>query len=382
MASPPETPDEPTALAGAPDQVRRARIGRHAKPAVVLLAIALILLLANGHYGWISGVPGSKPTPIDAATPTVIDEPFAPKALRPLSPTQAEAWNRQIPQTGQVSAATPIVVAASDPQSFVRSLQCMTEAIYYEAGNEPIDGQRAVAQVILNRMRSSVYPHSVCGVVYQGSERKTGCQFTFTCDGSLARAPARASWDRATGIAAAALSGSVYAPVGWATNYHADYVVPYWAQSLVKLTTVGRHIFYGWKGVSGTGAAFTSRYAGIEPNVLGALNMDGQQAPVVTSEPGAIVSVTSAERPLIRFGLPPAGEVGTKALSGKAAEPVRPDVSLGSRWIIGGPRKPLDNKSSDTRTVIPEPAKPTALATQTMTEAVQPPTKPAAPAAP
>jgi hypothetical protein len=198
MASPPETLDEPTALAGAPDQVRRARIGRHAKPVIVLLAIALILLLANGHYGWISGVPGSKPAPIDAATPTVIDEPFAPKALRPLSPTQAEAWNRQIPQTGQVSAATPIVVAASDPQSFVRSLQCMTEAIYYEAGNEPIDGQRAVAQVILNRMRSSVYPHSVCGVVYQGSERKTGCQFTFTCDGSLARAPARASWDRAT----------------------------------------------------------------------------------------------------------------------------------------------------------------------------------------
>lgn len=350
MASPPETLDEPATPQGGRKQVRRNQIRtamshRHAKPAIMLLALALVLLLANGRYGWTSGVPGSDPNPTDAAAPAVIDEPFAPKALRPLSPTEAEAWNRQIPQTGQVSAATPIVVTASDSQSFMRSLQCMTEAIYYEAGNEPVDGQRAVAQVILNRMRSPVYPHSVCGVVYQGSERKTGCQFTFTCDGALARAPSPARWTRASGIAAAALSGSVYAPVGWATNYHADYVVPYWAQSLLKLTTVGRHIFYGWKGVNGTGAAFTSRYAGVEPAVLGALSLGTQQPVAGPTAPGAVVSVTSEERPLIRFGVPDSGEASAQALPGKSAEALQPTVSVGSRWVIVGPAK-----SSETRT--------------------------------
>jgi spore germination cell wall hydrolase CwlJ-like protein len=346
MAWSPQTQDEPTRTARLKDRWIQARDNRHARPAVLVLALALILLLANGHFGWTSGVPGSSPKPMDAATPEVIDAPFAPKALRPLSPLQAEAWNREIPQVEQVSPASPIVVAASNPQAFVRSLQCMTQAIYYEAGNEPADGQRAVAQVILNRMRSPVYPHSVCGVVYQGSDRKTGCQFTFTCDGSLARVPSPASWSRATGIAAAALNGSVYAPVGWATNYHADYVVPYWAQSLAKLRTVGRHIFYGWKGISGTGAGFTSRYAGIEPD-MALLAPPGLAATVINPvDPDAIVSVTTAERPLIRFGLPePDAGGGTKA-SPSAMAP-HPTVSLGSRWIIGAGEKQTEGKPLD-----------------------------------
>ncbi|MFN5901342.1 MAG: cell wall hydrolase, partial [Novosphingobium sp.] len=69
-----------------------------------------------------------------------------------------------------------------------RALQCLAAAVYYEARSESDVGQRAVAQVVLNRVAHPSYPNTVCGVVYQGSERTTGCQFSFTCDGSLAKA--------------------------------------------------------------------------------------------------------------------------------------------------------------------------------------------------
>jgi spore germination cell wall hydrolase CwlJ-like protein len=85
---------------------------------------------------------------------------------------------------------------------------------------------------VLNRMRHPGYPASICGVVYQGADRTTGCQFTFTCDGSLLRTPLASLWARSRKIAEDALSGRVYAPIGHATHYHADYVLPYWADSL------------------------------------------------------------------------------------------------------------------------------------------------------
>jgi hypothetical protein len=130
-----------------------------------------------------------------------------------------------------------------------------------------VDGQRAVAQVVLNRLRHPAYPNSVCGVVFQGSERSTGCQFTFTCDGALARTPHPVLWQRARKIAEAALAGFVYKPVGWATHYHTNWVVPYWSSSLVKAAIVGTHIFYRWTGGWGTGPAFRTGYAGAEPAI-------------------------------------------------------------------------------------------------------------------
>lgn len=146
-----------------------------------------------------------------------------------------------------------------------RALKCLSDAIYYEAANEPDDGQRAVAQVILNRMRHPTFPNSVCGVIYQGSERTSGCQFSYSCDGSMARMPARVAWLRAQKVAVSALAGSVYAPVGTATHYHATYVYPYWAPSLNYVGTVGAHRFYSWKGSAGSQAAFFRSYAGREP---------------------------------------------------------------------------------------------------------------------
>ncbi len=146
-----------------------------------------------------------------------------------------------------------------------RAEQCLTAAIYYEAASEPDGGQRAVAQVVLNRVAHKSYPNTVCGVVYQGSERRTGCQFSFTCDGSLARVPNRLFWERAAGVARDALSGYVYAPVGLATHYHTFAVHPYWSPKLVNVANIGAHRFFRFPGSAGEAGAFRFAYAGGEP---------------------------------------------------------------------------------------------------------------------
>ena len=146
-----------------------------------------------------------------------------------------------------------------------RALQCLTAAIYYEAASEADAGQRAVAQVVLNRVAHPSYPNTVCGVVYQGSERRTGCQFTFTCDGSLARVPNRLFWHRAERVAAEALAGYVYSPVGLSTHYHTIAIHPYWANSLSYVGTIGAHRFYRFGGRAGQPATFRFAYVGGEP---------------------------------------------------------------------------------------------------------------------
>lgn len=169
----------------------------------------------------------------------------------------------------------PFVLQASG-EDRARALQCLSEAVYYEAAREPEVGQAAVAQVVLNRMRHPAYPKSVCGVVYQGAARATGCQFTFTCDGSLRWVPEAGLWRRARAVAERALNGYVDRQVGSATHYHAQYVAPYWAPTLVKMTQVGQHIFYRWTGPWGEPPAFSGRYAGNEaylaPAILGGLD--------------------------------------------------------------------------------------------------------------
>ena len=167
-----------------------------------------------------------------------------------------------ITETGIVSARPFVLAGTALDRS--RALQCLADAVYYEAASEPDAGQRAVAQVVLNRVRHPAFPATVCGVVYQGSERG-GCQFSFACDGSMARGRARAAWTRAAGVAAAALAGYVYAPVGLATHYHTYAVTPAWNRTLVMTDMVGAHLFHRWKGYWGTAAAFTQTYRGGEP---------------------------------------------------------------------------------------------------------------------
>jgi spore germination cell wall hydrolase CwlJ-like protein len=215
----------------------------------------------------------SSSLPTDAATsaapiPADVIAAAEPLDLKPVSATDAAAINATIPIAGGPNPGAPSVVfRAASGLDQLRAEQCLAEAVYYEARSESEDGQRAVAQVVLNRVRHPAYPGSVCGVVYQGPMRAGGgCQFTFTCDGSLAIRPAGEAWLRARRIAATALAGGVYAPVGLSTHYHTQQVLPVWAFRLAKAAVVGAHSFYRLPGGWGEGGPYGRRYAGREPS--------------------------------------------------------------------------------------------------------------------
>jgi len=179
---------------------------------------------------------------------------------------EAHRLNAARPVTrGLLRPARPFALGKIATADRNRALRCLTQAVYYEAALEPRPGQEAVAQVVLNRVRDPNFPNSVCGVVFQGAERVTGCQFSFTCDGALSQAPVAWAWKRAEDVARQALNGHVAERVGTATHYHADYVHPWWAPSLGKIDQIGAHIFYRWKGYPGESAAFSQAYAGREP---------------------------------------------------------------------------------------------------------------------
>ncbi len=122
-------------------------------------------------------------------------------------------------------------------------LECLTEAVYYEARGESARGQAAVAQVVLNRVKHPAFPKSVCGVVFQGAGR-AGCQFSFACDGSMRRRREPDAWDAARGVATRALAGALRAEVGSATHFHTIQVSPVWAPHMARVTQVGLHVFY------------------------------------------------------------------------------------------------------------------------------------------
>ena len=134
------------------------------------------------------------------------------------------------------------LIDAASHQS--REHKCLSEAIFYEARSEGKDGQKAVAEVVQNRVRSKHYPNSVCGVVYQGSERRTGCQFSFTCDGSMSLIPSGKTWTRAQEIATLALTDGITPMTERATHYHTIDVQPVWSDTLVMTKQIGTHKFY------------------------------------------------------------------------------------------------------------------------------------------
>jgi len=186
-----------------------------------------------------------------------------------LSPGPASAQETDGPALAVPPALPSLPTIAGDDHA--RAVECLALAITYEAGHEPIEGQRAVAEVILNRLRSPAYPKTVCGVVFAGgvAGRRTGCQFTFTCDGSLNRRLPPEMMARSRAIAESVLSGTLAPVVPGATHYHAAYVSPYWAPSLVKLVRIGLHIFYRAPGgVPGFAAPGASVPAGEIPDGL------------------------------------------------------------------------------------------------------------------
>ena len=162
------------------------------------------------------------------------------------------------------STVAPFVLPAS-AEDRSRAVHCLTQAVYYEAASEPREGQEAVAQVVLNRLKHPAFPKSVCGVVFEGATRTTGCQFTFTCDGSLARRPVAWRWDAAEQVASAALAGHVASQIGASTHYHAAWMTPYWSASLIETRRIGGHIFYRMPGTQGSPVGLTGQYVGAEP---------------------------------------------------------------------------------------------------------------------
>ena len=141
---------------------------------------------------------------------------------------------------------TPVSMKVSEKQ-----FQCLAEAVYFEARGETYRGQVAVAQVVLNRVKSKLYPSTICGVVYQNQSRRNACQFSFACDGIPERINEPKAWATAKEVSEKVLRGDVYlTEVANATHYHANYVRPVWARQMKKMTTIGLHIFYRFRGVS------------------------------------------------------------------------------------------------------------------------------------
>ncbi len=124
-----------------------------------------------------------------------------------------------------------------------RQLDCLTQAVYFEARGETARGQAAVAQVVMNRVKSPFFPKTVCGVVFQGAASH-GCQFSFACDGSMRHSLEADAWDRARLIAERSLSGVVLADIGGATHFHTTAVQPYWGPQMLRVAQVGLHVFY------------------------------------------------------------------------------------------------------------------------------------------
>jgi len=290
----------------------RALVRTHPRGAIGLGVLGFVGFVAIGSFA----VPNPAATSAHAAPPAP-----PPLILQQVAPQQALKVNSEIPFAGGPNPAAAPFVFNGSSSARTQALNCLASAVYYEAGNQDADGERAVAQVVLNRVRHPAFPNSVCGVVYEGSTRATGCQFTFTCDGSLAHQPDADGWRRAWKVADDALSGSVYAPVGWATHYHANYVLPTWASSMAKNAIVGAHLFYRWAGSWGQAAAFADHYAGREPNaaalrtaalavphVTPVYGQQGQLAKAIEEIPGAEAiklapSMRGDKRVAVRFNL-------------------------------------------------------------------------------
>ena len=240
-------------------------------PPVLRACLAGVALLALAvPAAIVSLTPPIKPrTRIVAVPQRVVPQaelpPVEPLAYRNLEPADAREFNETVPfSTAPNPAARPFALAGT-VEDKARALDCMAAAMLYEAGDDTL-GQRSVGQVVINRVRHPAFPKTICGVVFQGSERRTGCQFTFTCDGALvSHVWSDDAWRRARQTAKLALTGTVYKPVGYSTHYHTDWVVPYWQSSLDKVARVRTHLFFRWTGWWGTPPAFRRAVTPSEP---------------------------------------------------------------------------------------------------------------------
>lgn len=231
--------------------------------------------------------------------------------LRATSDSQAAGLRQASLTAGP--AALPFSLGGSLEAS--RDLDCLTQAVYYEARGEGRAGMQAVAQVVLNRARHPAFPKTVCGVVFQGAARRTGCQFSFTCSGAMRARVNSAAWNRSRAIASAALSGQVHAAVGNATHFHTTAVSPGWRGSLVRVGQVGSHVFYRFGGRSGAGSAFS-----YQPRRSGS---EGQFTRASTASPSEPTLLDTADAP-VSYEAVVAQDVGSSAAATATTEPPAP----------------------------------------------------------
>ncbi|RXD06834.1 cell wall hydrolase [Sphingomonas sp. UV9] len=228
-----------------------------------------------------------------------------------LSPEDARAFNATIPFSTDPNPAARPFRFAGGPEDLARATDCMAAGILYEAGDDTL-GERAVAQVVLNRLRHPAFPKTVCGVVFEGQDRSTGCQFSFSCDGAIARwHPTDDAWRRAREVATAALGGAVFKPVGYATHYHTDWVVPYWQSSLDKIAAVETHLFFRWSGWWGTPPAFGRHPETVEPVIAQLAELsDAHKTGAVLAEANAALAEAS-----IAMGFSAAADTASTAVT-------------------------------------------------------------------
>jgi hypothetical protein len=183
------------------------------------------------------------------ATPQVA-RAVALASSTPAQPDAAPIMVASFPRGGlrPLGNERPDYAALIDRDKLEREKRCLAEAVYFESRSEPEAGQAAVAQVVLNRVSSGLYPSSVCGVVYQNRHRYKACQFSFACEGKRLRITEPEAWATAVRIADEVMNGSTYiSDVGRSTHYHANYVKPRWAKQLKRMDKIGNHIFYRLK---------------------------------------------------------------------------------------------------------------------------------------
>ena len=241
----------------------------------LLLSLSLALIMGAAAVGWLALTDDAFPDPAGASAgaqaKTSQNASLSPPAVDPVqymdvSPEDARTINAAVTFADRLNPPASSYRLISNAETLLRAVDCLSAAAWYEAGDDAV-GEAAVIQVVLNRVRHPSFPKSICGVVFQGSDRPTGCQFSFACDGAMRRIPAASAWQRARALALSGLTGQVFRAVGWSTHYHTDWVVPYWSRTVDKTAKVGTHLFFRWRGRSGDAAAFSSRYAGSEPIV-------------------------------------------------------------------------------------------------------------------
>ncbi len=206
------------------------------------------------------------------------------------------------PDVGPAVLQAPTPLRVADPIAVAHDIDCLTAAVYYEARGEPREGQAAVAQVVLNRVRDAGFPKTVCGVVYQGAANHE-CQFSFACDGAAEARLEPDAWARARSVAYRALAGYVVAAVGGATHYHVADLGEIWGGQLVRVAQIGQHVFYrrGHRVVTAAAA----------PQSAPSLSAPTQSAPTQDQAAAAPVELRGALKPVSD----PVGAVLTPATS-------------------------------------------------------------------